>query len=157
MRALRFLTLISLVLCGACGEAPLTDVERRSIAASIDSATRAFEAAERTRDPERVIAHLAPDFYMYMDGVRADYSSTTAQIRGTLGTFQYLEPGFADIEVTVLGRDGAMASLTFQDSMVDASGATLQFRGATTLVWERRGTDWLITYADADHYPAAIP
>jgi predicted enzyme related to lactoylglutathione lyase len=29
--------------------------------------------------------------------------------------------------------------------------------GPTTLVWERRGDDWLIVYADADHYPVPRP
>jgi hypothetical protein len=28
----------------------------------------------------------------------------------------------------------------------------LSFTGPTTLVWARRDTDWLIVYADSDHY-----
>jgi hypothetical protein len=59
--------------------------------------------------------------------------------------------------VIVLGRDGAVASFTFHDSIVDGSGATMRFRGATTLVWERHGVDWLISYADADHYAGSLP
>lgn len=148
-----------LVLVGACqsGGAPLSNAERQTIAASVDSATRAFESAERALDAERVIAHLAPDFYMYTDGVRSDYDSVVASIRRTLGTFQHFEPGFADVEVIVLGRDGAVVSFTFRDSITAASGETLQFRGPTTLVWQRRGNDWLITYADADHYLDSLP
>lgn len=132
---------------------PLDDTARAAIAASVDSAVRAFEAAERARDAERVIAHLAPEFYMYNDGVRADRAAAVGSIRSSLGSFRYFEPGFQNLETRVLGRDAALVSLTFQDSIVDAAGQVLRFRGPTTLIWERRGQDWLITYADADHYP----
>ena len=68
---------------------------------------------------------------------------------------RHFEPGFADVEVGVLGPNAAFVSFTFNDSIVMASGETLRFTGPTTLVWERRGSDWLIVYADADHY--AVP
>lgn len=132
---------------------PLTDAERETIAASVDSATRAFEAAERARDPEAVIAHLAPEFYMYGDGVRMEYADVVEGIRSTIGTLRHFEPGWEDLEVIVLGRNGAVATFTFHDSIVEGSGEILQARGPTTLVWERRGDRWWITYADADHYP----
>ena len=159
MQVRKPVSVLTLVLAWACGGAgaPLTDAERQAIAASVDSATRAFEAAQRALDAERVVSHLAPDFYMYTDGRRVVYDSTVAQIRQTIPTLQHLEPGFADIEVIVLGRDGAVVSFTFRDSIVDASGTTFGFRGPTTLVWERRGTDWLIKYADADHYVKENP
>lgn len=150
---------IPLVVLAACPSpaASLSETERLAIAASVDSATRSFEAAERARDAEGVIAHLAPDFYMYGDGVRSGYDSVAASIRGTMESFQDFEPGFHDVEVIVLGRDAAVVSMTFRDSITTASGETLQFRGPTTLVWERRGADWLIVYADADHYAVPAP
>jgi len=156
MREFVFAGLVSLGAVAACGSSdrPLTDAERLIIAASVDSATRAFENAQAALDPKQVVGHLAQDFYMYNDGVRRGRDETVSQIEETLPTFQHLDPGFGGIDVIVLGRDGAIASFTFRDSIVDGSGATLRFRGATTLVWERRGVDWLITYADADHYPA---
>ena len=146
--------LTALAAAGACA---LGERERQSIAASVDSATRAFAEAQRARDPERAIAHLAPDFYMYNDGRRAGYDSVVAGIRRSFGTFRYLEPGFADVQVRVLGPDAALVSLTFRDSLVTIDGRQMGFRGATTLVWERRGGRWLISYADADHYPLAAP
>ena len=155
MRPTHSIGLVALTLAAACGPAEpvtLTDAERQVIAASVDSATRAFEDAERTRDAERVLAHIASDFYMYNDGVRVGYDLTVQMIRQNFATLQHMEPGFADIEVKVLGRDAALATFTFRDSVVDASGTVFTLRGPTTLIWERRGTDWLITYADADHY-----
>jgi ketosteroid isomerase-like protein len=161
MKTLGPVLLVGLLLASACdaGRAPesqsaqLNEAERQAVAASVDSATRAFEDAERMRDPERAIAHLAPEFYMYVDGVRSGYDSVVAGIRRTLGTLQKFEPGFEDIEVMVLGRDAAVSTFTFHDVITTAEGDTQRFRGPTTLVWERRGTDWLIIYADADHYP----
>lgn len=140
------------VLACAPARAP-DDAERRAIAASVDSATRAFEQAQRARDADRVIAHLAPDFYMYADGARVDYDAVVAGMRGTFPTIRHVEPGFADVDVKVLGRDAALVSLRFRDSVTTIAGELRHHRGATTLVWERRGGDWLLTYADADHHP----
>ncbi len=159
MRSLMCVGIVSLVLAAGCSTegVPLTDVERQALATSVDSATRAFEQAQRALDPQQVLAHLAVDFYMYNDGVRVGRDETVTQIEQTLTTLRHLEPGFRDIEVMVLGRDGAVASFTFHDSLVDATGMTMRFRGVTTLVWERRDLDWLITYADSDHYTDSLP
>lgn len=130
MNLFRFVRPMVLGFVGACGDASgaLTDAERQAIAASVDSATRAFEAAQRARDVERVIAHLAPEFYMYNDGVRADYASAVASIRRSLGSFRHFEPGFENLEVRVLGSHGAVVSFTFQDSIIDNTGQLLRFR-----------------------------
>jgi hypothetical protein len=156
MRAFISTSLVSLGAVVACARSgnSLTEAERVAIEASVDSATRAFEEAQRSLNPALVVKHLARDFHMYNDGVRVGRDATVNQIRQTLPSFQYLDPGFEDIEVMVLGH---VTSFTFHDSIVDGSGATMGFRGATTLVWERRDADWLITYADADHYARSLP
>ncbi len=145
---------LSAVLVGACGGGPaFTDADRDAVVAAVDSATRTFQQAERARDAERTIAHMAPSFYMYNDGVRQDYETTVAQIRASMPTFRHFEPAWSDVEVTVLGPEGAVVSLVFRDSIIDASGALLRFRGTSTLAWRRFGPDWHIVYADAVHYP----
>jgi ketosteroid isomerase-like protein len=145
----------TLAACQGGPEASLHDTERRAIAGRIDSLMRAFEEAERSRDPERVIEYLAPDFYMYVDGMRTGYNSVAANMRRTLGSLQHLEPGFQNVEVRVLGRNAALVSMTFRDSVVTASGQTQQLQGPTTLIWERLQGQWRLVYADADHYPVA--
>ncbi len=146
---------VLLTAAAACssGSGTLSDADRTAIATAVDSATRAFQAAERARDPERTIAHLAPDFSMYIDGVRTSYDAVVGSIRATMGTFQHFEPRWSDLIVRVLGPNAAVVSFTFRDSIVTESGDMLRSTGPTTLVWERRGTDWLILLADADHYP----
>ena len=56
MQVCKPVSVLTLALAWACGGAgaPLTDAERQAIAASVDSATRAFEAAQRALDAERV-------------------------------------------------------------------------------------------------------
>lgn len=133
-------------------EPVLTAADEQLIVATVDSLTRAFEQAERDRQPGRVLSFLAPDFYMYADGVRANYGEVVTGIH-EISTFQHFEPGWEQLEVRALGPDAGMVSFTFRDSIVTGSGDVLLARGATTLVWERRNGEWRVVYADADHYP----
>jgi ketosteroid isomerase-like protein len=143
---------------GACQQpAPelvLTAADEQLIVTRVELLTGAFEQAERDRDPERVLALIAPDFYMYADGVRADYDEIVAGIRD-IASFQHFEPGWANLEVRVLGPDTALATFTFRDSIVTGPGEVLLAGGATTLIWERRDGEWRVVYADADHYPVS--
>ena len=144
------------LLMGACQQlapdpsSPTAD--HQHIVATVDSLTRAFEQAERDRQPGRVVSFLATDFYMYADGVRANYGEVVTGIHD-ISTFQHFEPGWDLLEVHALGPDAALVSFTFRDSIIAASGEVLLARGATTLIWERRDGKWLVVYADADHYP----
>lgn len=146
---------VAIMAAGACRpeHAVFSEADRTVVAAEVDSATRAFEAAERDRDAERLIAQLAPDFTMLLDGSRVGYDSIATSIRTTLPGMMHFEPGFDDIEVLVLGPDAAMVSFVFNDSIVTPDDQLLMSRGPTTLVWQRLGSDWLVVFADADHYP----
>jgi hypothetical protein len=129
----------------------MNEDQRRAVIASVDSATRAFERAQRARDPERVVAHLAPDFYMYADGRRLDHGSVVGNIRRDFAAVRHVEPGFYDLEVAAQAPTAAVASFRFRDSIVGIDGAVRRSHGTTTLAWARRGADWLIVYAVADH------
>jgi ketosteroid isomerase-like protein len=139
------------------GEAHITEQQERAVVASVDSATRAFEAAQRALDAERVVAHLAPEFYMHADGQRIGYDSVVTNIRRDFSQARHVEPGFQAIDVLVLSPRTALASFRYRDSVVAADGALRRFRGATTLAWTRRGTGWLIVYAHADHEEDRVP
>jgi ketosteroid isomerase-like protein len=144
---------LGLLWLAACGGSGFSDTERSRVTASVDSATRAFEAAQRARDADLTAAFFAPEFYMYNDGQRADYESVVTGMRQSLPQFRHVEPGFQDVNVMALAPDAAVASLTFHDSIITATGELLQLRGPTTLVWQQRGPDWRIVYAHSDHYP----
>lgn len=132
---------------------PFDGAARAAVEAAVDSATRAFEAAERARDAEAAVAHLAPDFTIFVDGSRLDYESSAAGMRAMLPTLRHFEPGWVDLRVRALSPTLAISSFTFNDSIVAEDGTLTRATGPTTLVWERRGEDWLIVYGDADHYP----
>lgn len=138
---------------GACAsrDRPLSAVDVETIAASVDSATRAFETAQRNLDPERVLAHLAPDFTMLVDGNREGYATTVARIRESFATLSYIEPGFTDLQPVVVARDAAVVSFSSRDSVRTTDGSVSVFRGVTTLVWQRHGDGWLIRFAHAQH------
>ena len=140
------------MVAGCASARPLTQEERDEIGTAVDSATRSFQEAERARDAERIIAHLAPDFYIYVDGVRNSYAQSSEMIRQAMPTLHVFEPAWNDLEIRVLGRNAAVASFVFRDSMVTVDGDVTVTTGPTTLIWERRGDDWLVVYADADHY-----
>ena len=140
------------MVTGCSSTPPLTEAERIEIGASVDSATRSFQESERARDAERIIGHLAPDFYIYVDGVRTTYAESSEMIRQAMPTLSTFEPTWDNLEILVLGRDAAVVSFVFHDSLVTVDGDVTVTTGPTTLVWERRGDDWLVVYADADHY-----
>ena len=123
------------------------------MAVAVDSAVRSFRQAEVDRDAARAVAHLWPEFYMYADGVRSDYESVRANILATMGSLSVFETEWTDVQIVPLARNSALSSFLFRDSIIAADGTLLQTQGPTTLVWERRGDEWRILYADADHYP----
>lgn len=148
--------LLVLAACRPQG-APPAEAEAAAIRAGVDSAVRAFEAAQRAGDGDAVLAHLDATFFMYQDGVRVGYDSVAAAIRRTFATLGPLDTRFGDVTVLVLSRDAALAAFTFRDAIPDAAGRIVRQRGATTLLWQRRGAQWRITYADADHHPDPAP
>jgi ketosteroid isomerase-like protein len=161
MRVDVVLGIVSLAGLAACtaAEPRLSDAEREVIEASVDSAMHAFENAERSRDLDALISHFAqvPEFRVYSDGVRVDYESLVAQIRSTFPAVAQVEGGFESIEVSVLGRDAAVASASFQSAVTDTSGATYRQRGAATWVWVRQDGGWRILNGHVDHYPDVSP
>jgi hypothetical protein len=54
----------------------MENTQREAIVTVVEGRVRSFEAAERARDPERLIAHFAsvPEFHFYHDGRRATYA-----------------------------------------------------------------------------------
>lgn len=140
----------------AAGCSPATD-ERTQVAAAVDSAVRAFRQADMDLDGQRVVDHLWPEFYMYADGVRSDYAQVRTNILSFMSGLRSFDTDWTDVEVVALGPNTALSSFRFRDSIVLSDGTLLQSEGPTTLLWERRGTEWKLLYADADHYPVGRP
>lgn len=132
---------------------PALDASLSTTAVEIAEATRAFRAAQEALDGEAAAAFLAPEFYMYVDGVRLSYDEVAAGIRSTMASLRSLESDWTALEIRALGPDAGFATFRFRDTTVDAYGEMSVAAGPTTLVWARRDGAWRIVYADADHYP----
>jgi len=147
------LTATSCLGTGVHGDPP----DRGRIEADVLAALHAFEAAERTLDPDRLIPFLDPEFSMLQDGRRVSYEETVRQMRTTLPALRAFEPSFTDVEVVVLARTAAVTSMRFDDVITAASGEVTAMWGPSTLVWRLRDGVWRILFADSDHYPAPSP
>jgi ketosteroid isomerase-like protein len=149
------LAMPALLASAACASAPkeMTDAQRATVVAQVDSALHAFEAAQRARDADAAIALMARDFQMYTDGARQAYDSVAHNIRTSFASMRFVEPGFADISVRAMSPAVALTSFHFRDSLITNTGELLRFTGATTLLWELRRGRWLMTHGHADHRP----
>jgi ketosteroid isomerase-like protein len=147
---------VGLAACAPVGGV-LTDADRATIEADVRAVVDRFADAERARDADAVAAFLDPSFYMYGDGVRADYDDVVDQIRTSLPTLQTFDTTWSDVEVTVLSEDLALVSMTFRDDVVDAAGTAVHQWGANTFLWKRMAGAWKLIYVDADHYAAPPP
>jgi len=113
----------------------------------------AFHAADTARDAEAVIRLLWPEFTMLVDGARLDHGQVVRGSREFLASLELFHTDWSDLRITLLGTGAAVASFKFRDSIVTRTGEVIRSRGPTTFVWQRRGGDWRLLFADADHYP----
>ena len=109
---------------------------------SIEGATRA-----------RLVAEPCGEVRFTLSVCALDCKGVLAVIRATLPGLAVFDARWSDVETRALSPTSAVTSFLFRDSIVTLEGETTVMRGPSTLVWEKRGDDWLIVYVDADHYP----
>jgi ketosteroid isomerase-like protein len=132
----------------------MESAEREAITAAVVARVRSFEAAERARDPERLIAHYAsgPGFHFYHDGRRANYDVLAAGVRRALPGVRSLEVAYGDVEVSVLDAEYALVSATFRrDMVIDGTGANVHHEGGVSWLWRRIDGQWLIVHGHISH------
>ncbi len=102
------------------------NAEQEAMNAAVIARVRSFEAAERARDAEGLVAHYAsvPEFYFYHDGRRATYDLMAAGVRKAFPAVRSLNVTYSDVEVSALGSGYAIASATFNREIVmEGTGA----------------------------------
>ena len=128
--------------------------EREAINVAVTARVRSFEAAERARDAEGLVAHYAsvPEFYFYHDGRRATYDVMAAGVRKALPAVRSLDVTYADVEVSALSPEYALVSATFNREIVmEGAGATVRQQGGVSWLWRKTGTQWLIVQGHISH------
>ena len=132
----------------------MESAQRDAIVAAVIARVRSFEAAERARDPERLLAHYAsaPECRFYHDGRRASYDIIAAGVRGALPGVRSLEVSYDDVEVLVISAAYALVSATFRRELViDSTGATIQHQGGVSWLWHSIDGQWLIVHGHISH------
>jgi ketosteroid isomerase-like protein len=126
-----------------------------AVVAAVRSRMTSFEAAERARDADALLAHFAdaPGFRFFNDGHAVTYAQLAEMIRSTFPTLRALEGGFRDLQVLVLGPEHALASATFSEAVTGWDGSTVKARGAASWLWRRMSGEWRIVYGQVDHRP----
>jgi ketosteroid isomerase-like protein len=136
------------------GATAMENAQQETIVAAVTARVRSFEAAERARDPEQLLAHYAPgpEFHFYHDGRRANYDVMAAGVRKALPGVRSLEVVYGDLQVSVLSADCALVSATFRrDIVINSTGATIHQEGGVSWVWRNIGGNWLIIHGHISH------
>jgi hypothetical protein len=152
---------VAVMLSAACTRASEEARRRASdlaqVKTEVEAAVWAFHAADTARDAEAVIRLLWPEYTMLADGSRLSYEQVAAGSREFMAGLALFHTDWYDLQVTPLGQDAAVASFQFRDSIVTNAGELIRNRGTTIFVWQRRGGEWRVLFADANHRPAALP
>ena len=147
-------TLLALVAGAQGGPGVMDNARREAIVAAVQARMRSFEAAERARDPERLLAHNAPaaDFQIYHDGRPGTYAALQAGVRGGFSALRSLDVTYSDVQISVLSAEYALLSATFRrETVVASSGAANVSEGAVSYLWRNIDGQWLIVYGHISH------
>jgi ketosteroid isomerase-like protein len=69
----------------------------------------------------------------------------SAAIRKALSAVRSLNVTYADVEVSALGSEDAMASATFtREIVIEGTGAAVRQQGAVSWLWRKVSGQWLI-------------
>lgn len=130
----------------------IQDNFKQGVIQEVQSKVWEFHEADTSKNAEAFVNLLWPDFSLMADGKRLSYKEVTSGSIGFFSSLDVFHSVWTDVEIVPLAPNAAVASFTFQDSLVAKSGEITQARGPTTFVWQKRGNEWRLIFADADHY-----
>ena len=118
----------------------------------ISALVKSYYAAWNTLNPDNAAKFYAKDAdLVFFDiaplkyaGGWKEYSENFKKIVGPGFASLTLTPG-SDIKITLKGNI-ALATLTFHLAAKQKDGQALEFDGRHTMVWEKRGAQWLIIH-----------
>lgn len=141
------------VVAVGCAEsgATLSDADRVAVADSVAAAMHSYEAAVKSLDVQRVLAHYGDSarFRFTDNGTAYSYAEMRRMVQQLFGSLRSLGGGFGAINVTVLSRDVALADGPYTDIFTDTSGTVMRIRGTVTWVWTRGPDGWRIVHGQA--------
>lgn len=148
------LSLVLLFLLTCCQQqVEDAEVDTAEIIDQVTIQVNAFHAADTSLNAAGVVGLLWPEFTMLADGNRVSYEEVKTGSQAFMASLSTFHTEWEDLKITPLGDRHAISSFIFTDSIVAKDGTLTQARGPNTFVWEKRGEEWKVIYADADHYP----
>lgn len=124
----------------------LTAQEEQALADSIESRAENLLATWGELEPEAYLRLYSEDVQFFFGGWN-DRAQFEKVVRKTMAGYQEYPAEIMDMEVEVLGRDAAVATLTYRAQPVDTAGESDEFEAAFTLVYERRDGNWKVVQA----------
>lgn len=141
---------------GCAGEqqtqAEPTPQEEQALADTIESHAQNLLATWGQLEPEPYLQLYSDDVQFYFQGWN-DRAQFEKVVRKTMAGYQEYPAEVTDMRVEVLGRDAAVATLTYRAQPVDTAGASDEFEAAFTLVYERRDGRWKVVRAHESLIP----
>lgn len=113
----------------------------------------AFHAADTALNSDKVIDLLWPEFTMLADGNYIEFNDVKTGSKKFMTSLKSFNTQWNDLRIIPLGKNHAISSFIFIDSLVAKDGTITKSKGPNTFIWEKRDGEWKVLYGDADHYP----
>lgn len=130
----------------------LTTQEELALADSIESRAHNLLATWGKLEPEPYLQLYSDDVQFFFGGWN-DRAQFEKVVRKTMAGYQEYPAEIMETEIEVLGRDAAVATLTYRAQPVDTAGESDEFEAAFTLVYERRDGSWKVVQAHESLIP----
>ena len=152
---MKFRSMILIVLAlalalPAAGQQPDFKAQMRKTLDAWETLDISKPAAFYAKEPARTFFDIAPLKYSgwnaYAEGVQKLFIATSKSVKFTLND---------DVQVQQSGKN-AWGTATFKIEIVTKDGARESGEGRWTVVWEKRGNDWLIVHEHVS-FPAPTP
>jgi len=130
--------------------------EAQAIEAEVRQAFQGLVEAARSLEAAPYLAYLARDgFTAQLDGiVFPSYEAFSMMYSEQLPSIEaFLSLEFDNVQVSLLNRTTAVLVNTFTETIVLASGDTLDLAGGGSQVWTRTGAGWKLVHISGSTRP----
>jgi ketosteroid isomerase-like protein len=146
---------VLMVACAAAEPGELSDVERQTVVAEINERLNEYAAAVTSKNLDVALSFWSDseEFIFAGDGtILGGYDEWAAlTTQHTAETAQWLYWDWTRIEVAILSRSAASATVEFDFSSILNQGDTLSLQGAWTYVFKKFEGEWKVIQTNGHH------
>jgi hypothetical protein len=149
------------VLAGCTASAPqLTQDQRSAIADTVKAQAAKLFEAENQRNADVFISQASDDpgfRYISSGNLFPSKDSLSHSAHNRVASLKSLTYTLKQGDVTVLGPDAAVFTGAYDETAVDSTGKTQNFRDGWTAVYQRQNGQWKIIDGHFSRAPVAVP